>query len=134
MASSAYLSLNSRDIGGVQRTNRIVNPQVEATGDRTMPRTIICQQCGAILNLPTHIEPGKRLKCPKCATRFVVTEKDASSASTRPGEVDAATTSKFELPTRPTHVDDLPLPTAEGDLREALDLPLSSAAAEKSVS
>lgn len=99
-----------------------------------MPRTIICEQCGAILNLPDHVEPGKRLKCPKCSKRFVVTEKDASSASTRPGEVDAAATSTYELPKRPAVLDDLPLPTAEGDLREALDLPLLSTDAEKSVS
>ncbi|MDR3620781.1 MAG: hypothetical protein P4L85_15625 [Paludisphaera borealis] len=98
-----------------------------------MPRTIICQQCGAILNLPAHVEPGKRLKCPKCAKRFVITEQDASSASTRPGEVDAAATSTYELPKRPPSLDDLPLPTAEGDLRDAFDLPLLSADAEKSV-
>ena len=100
-----------------------------------MPRTIICEQCGAILNLPDHVEPGKRLKCPKCAKRFVVTQKDASSASTRPGEADAAATSTYELPTRAGKLDDLPfLPSGDGDLRDALDLPLSSTAAEKSIS
>jgi phage FluMu protein Com len=99
-----------------------------------MPRTIICQQCGAVLNLPAHIEAGKRLKCPKCAKRFVVSEHDASSASTRPGEIDAAPTSTHDLAKPPAILDDLPLPTAEGDLREALDLPLLSTEAEKSVS
>jgi len=98
-----------------------------------MPQTIICQQCGAVLNLPAHIEAGKKLKCPKCATRFVVSQRDASSASTRPGEVDAAPTSTYELPKHVASLDDLPLPTAEGDLRESLGLPLLSTEAERSV-
>ena len=37
------------------------------------------QHCGVVLNLPAHVQAGKRLKCPRCATRFVVSEADASS-------------------------------------------------------
>ena len=90
-----------------------------------MPRTIQCQRCGVILNLPPHVPAGKRLKCPKCATRFVVSETDASSMSTAPGLTDAAPTS-FDLPKRPPSVDDLPSATSEGDLRDTFDLPLLS--------
>ncbi|WP_337176471.1 hypothetical protein [Paludisphaera sp.] len=99
-----------------------------------MPRTIRCEQCQATLNLPDQVPPGKRLKCPKCAHRFTVTEKDANSASTRPGELDADTASTYEIPkARLPDPDDLPIPRAEGDLREALDLPLLASDAEKSV-
>ena len=90
-----------------------------------MPRTIQCQRCGVVLNLPAHIAAGKRLKCPRCATRFVVSEEDASSMSTVPGLDDAAATS-FDLEKRPQTPDDLPIATSEGDLRETFDLPLMS--------
>jgi len=100
-----------------------------------MPRTISCENCKAVLNLPDQVAPGKRLKCPKCQHRFTVTQKDASSASTRPGEVDAANTSTYELPKGSLPLgDDLPIPRAEGDLREAFDLPLLAGDAEKSIS
>jgi len=98
-----------------------------------MPRTITCEQCKAVLNLPDHVPAGKRLKCPKCAHRFTVTQKDASSASTRPGEADAANTSTYEIPKSGPILDDLPTPRAEGDLREAFDLPMLAGEAEKSI-
>ncbi|WP_165072483.1 zinc ribbon domain-containing protein [Paludisphaera rhizosphaerae] len=106
-----------------------------STGHVNMPRTITCDQCQAVLNLPDQVPAGKRLKCPKCQHRFVVTIKDANSASTRPGELEAANaTSTFS----PAHTelpvfDDLPVPRAEGDLREAFDLPLLAGEAEKSL-
>jgi hypothetical protein len=78
-----------------------------------------------ILNLPDHVAAGKRLKCPKCATRFVVSPDDASSLSTLPGQADAANTS-FDLEKRPPSREDLPIPTSEGDLRDTFDLPLVS--------
>jgi hypothetical protein len=89
-----------------------------------MPRTIQCNRCGVILNLPKQIAVGKRLKCPKCATRFVVSEDDASSLSGLPGQVDAANTTSFDLEKRPPSREDLPIPTSEGDLRDTFDLPL----------
>ena len=99
-----------------------------------MPRTITCEHCQAVLNLPDQVPAGKRLKCPKCQHRFTVTVKDANSASTRPGEADAANTSTYELPpSLPPLVDDLPAPRAEGDLREAFDLPLLASEAERSI-
>jgi DNA-directed RNA polymerase subunit RPC12/RpoP len=90
-----------------------------------MPRTIQCNRCGVILNLPAKIAAGKRLKCPKCGTRFVVSQDDASSLSGLPGQVDAANTS-FDLEKRPPSRDELPVATSEGDLRDTFDLPLGS--------
>ncbi|AMV39179.1 zinc-ribbon domain-containing protein [Planctomyces sp. SH-PL62] len=98
-----------------------------------MPRTITCEQCKAVLNLPEQVPTGKRLKCPKCQHRFTVTQKDANSASTRPGEADAANTSTYEMPNGLPSLDDLPSPRAEGDLRETFDLPLLAGEAEKSI-
>jgi phage FluMu protein Com len=91
-----------------------------------MPRTIQCEKCGIVLNLPEHTRAGKRLKCPRCATRFVITEAEASSVSTLPGLTDAAPASTHEFPRRPPSVDDLPSAFVEGDLRETFELPLMS--------
>jgi hypothetical protein len=55
-----------------------------------------------------------------------VSEEEASSASTLPGQADAFEPSTHELPRRAAAGDDLPMPQAEGDLREAFDLPLMS--------
>jgi hypothetical protein len=93
-----------------------------------MPRTILCQKCGLILNLPDRIAAGKRMKCPKCAHRFEITERDASSASTAPGTADAATLSSHELARRPPSHDDLPIPTADHDLRDMFESPMGTGA------
>ena len=93
-----------------------------------MPQTIQCKKCWIILNLPGGLKPGKRLKCPRCGTRFVITESDASSASTAPG-LDDATATSYEMPKQPVFQDDLPPSLGEGDLREAFDLPLVSGSA-----
>jgi hypothetical protein len=97
-----------------------------------MPRTILCQKCGVVLNLPARVTAGKRMKCPKCAHRFVLTEKDASSASTIPGVADAAEASTREFDKKPPSHENLPIPVADHDLRAMFDLPLgTSAAVEK---
>lgn len=88
-----------------------------------MPQTTVCPSCGISLNLPAVVAPGKRLKCPKCAHRFVLPEADARSASTAPGLADASQTSLQEIPTNlPPLPDELPTPRAERDLRETFDL------------
>lgn len=93
-----------------------------------MPRTTQCPSCGVVLNIPDRAIAGKRLRCPKCAYRFRVTETDASSASTLAAPLNAETThSSHQIPSRPPSPDDLPLPIAEGDLREAFGLPLADA-------
>jgi predicted RNA-binding Zn-ribbon protein involved in translation (DUF1610 family) len=90
-----------------------------------MPRTVQCNRCGVVLNLPARVAAGKRFKCPKCATRFVVSQDDASSLSGLPGQADAAATS-FDIDKRPPTPEDLPIPISEGDLRDTFDLPLVS--------
>ena len=94
-----------------------------------MPQTTQCNHCGIILNLPAGIKPGRRLKCPRCATRFFISESDASSASTAPGMDNAAATSAFEIPKNRAAPEELPPSLGEGDLREAFDLPLVSGSA-----
>jgi hypothetical protein len=94
-----------------------------------MPQTTQCEHCGIILNLPPRIKPGKRLKCPRCGTRFVITESDASSASTAPGLADAAAATMHEMPKHAAVPDELPPSLGEGDLRETFDLPLVSGSA-----
>jgi phage FluMu protein Com len=92
-----------------------------------MPRTIKCRECHVLLNLPAQAVAGKKLKCPRCGYRFIITDAEASSASTLPGMVDATETQNFPSPRKPPSADDLPAPIAEGDLRETFDLPLVSA-------
>src|SRR5262245_18152631 len=98
-----------------------------------MHRSVLGTICGTLLNLPDWITPGKRMKCPNCTHRFVVTEEDASSESTAPGLVYADVLSSRELGTRPPSNDDLPIPQEGRDLRDMFELPLGTGASiEKS--
>lgn len=93
-----------------------------------MPRTMQCQSCRAILNLPDSVAAGKRLRCPKCGLRFVVTVADASSESTMAAPLDAESTHSNLSVAKPEPTpEDLPLSMADKDLRETFDLPLMSA-------
>jgi len=87
-----------------------------------MPRTIQCNQCGIILNLPEN-SSGKRLKCPKCGTKFVVGPDSSQYPTSEHSDVDASAASSMVDLARGGH-GDLTLPTAPGDLRETFDLPL----------
>ena len=93
-----------------------------------MPRTILCQKCGIVLNLPDSVRAGKRMKCPKCAHRFAVSEKDASSESTTVGVIDAASLSSRDFGKRPPSHDNLPIPQPGRDLRDLFELPLGTGA------
>jgi hypothetical protein len=93
-----------------------------------MPRTILCSHCGISLNLPPDLRPGKRVKCPKCGTKFQVDEADLRPASKGPGLIDASASTTIDL-RRSSSLDDLPIPVAAGDLRETFDLPLMTEAA-----
>jgi len=98
-----------------------------------MPRTILCQKCGVVLNLPAAASAGKRMKCPKCGHRFAISEKDASSESTVAGDTDADLVSSRDFGKRPPSHDNLPVPAGDKDLRDLFDLPLGTAASiEKS--
>ncbi|MFI5457288.1 MAG: hypothetical protein ACHRXM_17720 [Isosphaerales bacterium] len=91
-----------------------------------MPQTIQCKHCGIVLNLPPGAKGGKRLKCPRCSTRFVISDAEAASASTMPGMDNATSMSAFDLTSRPGSGEALPTLLPEGDLRETFDLPLVS--------
>ncbi len=98
-----------------------------------MPRTILCQKCGVVLNLPAAVSAGKRVKCPKCGHKFAISENDASSESTMAGVGDADLVSTRDLGKRPPSHDNLPVPGGDKDLRDLFDLPLGTAASiEKS--
>jgi phage FluMu protein Com len=98
-----------------------------------MPRTILCQKCGVVLNLPGAVSAGKRMKCPKCGRRFAVSEKDTSSESTIAGVADADLISTRDFGKRPLSHDNLPIPIGNQDLRDMFDLPMGTAASiEKS--
>src|SRR5579863_3646597 len=90
-------------------------------GYRTnMPRTIQCNQCGVVLNIPPQAA-GKRLKCPKCGTKFLVDADTSKYPSTELSNHDAQPSSSQEIP---KGHGDVSLPTAAGNLRETFDLPL----------
>ncbi len=89
---------------------------------------MLCQKCGIVLNLPNRVPAGKRMKCPKCGHRFVLTERDASSESTFAGVADADVITTAEFGKRPPSSEDLPVPVAEHDLRDMFGLPMGSGA------
>ncbi len=93
-----------------------------------MPRTILCQKCGIVLNLPVAASAGKRMKCPKCGHRFAISEKEASSELTLGGDADADDLSSRDFGKRPPSHDNLPVPGGDKDLRDLFDLPLGTAA------
>ena len=100
---------------------------------RTMSRTILCQKCGVVLNLPASITAGKKLKCPKCGNRFAASEADVNSKSTSPGAVHAELISSGEFAKRPPSVDELRIPIADSDLRDRFGAPMGTGASvEKS--
>jgi hypothetical protein len=86
-----------------------------------MPRTIQCTKCGVVLNVPEQAA-GRRLKCPKCGTKFHAHDPGAAASSSMIGLHDADPASSQDFGQR-GHGDDM-LPTAAGDLRETFDLPL----------
>ncbi len=99
-----------------------------------------------MLNLPENAA-GKRLKCPKCASKFVANKADAKNSSAVRSDdashdsVIGPTQSHIEMSLNPGRVEHAPdpsrsglecdptLPTAAGTLRETFDLPLMTQAA-----
>jgi hypothetical protein len=99
-----------------------------------MPQTIQCTSCGVVLNLPEQAM-GRRLKCPKCGTRFRAEAGDEGSkpAPATPNGSAVAPDSSLLL-TKNQSSGDLPvMPTAPGDLRETFDLPMMTEAAGPAV-
>ena len=86
-----------------------------------MPRTIQCPQCGVVLNVP-EAAAGRRLKCPKCATKFAA---DGGPPPPRPSSSTMGTHGMASSVTLPaSRLSDIDLPNAPGSLREQFDLPL----------
>ena len=86
-----------------------------------MSRTIQCSNCGVVLNLPPQVQ-GRRLKCPKCGTKF-----EFSSASSSPAaspKVEPSPSSTLLLTKKPSSGELPVMPTSAGDLRETFDLPM----------
>jgi hypothetical protein len=90
-----------------------------------MPRTTRCTTCGVVLNLPENAV-GKRLKCPKCGTKFQAGDSPGNMSSIVPGLPMASPDSSQDL--QQSRSED-GLPVAAGDLRETFDLPLLREAA-----
>ena len=104
-----------------------------------MPHTTQCTQCGIRLNVPEEAA-GRRLKCPKCGTKFLpdAPNPNAASSAMRPGIADASLDSMLDVaairsnPDLPVSSGELrkgghgqaDMPTASGDLRDTFDLPL----------
>jgi phage FluMu protein Com len=61
-----------------------------------MARTIRCEHCGVILNVPEHA-PGKRLRCPRCGSRFL-DGRAAPQVTTRIDKVSKGRDAAFDLP------------------------------------
>jgi len=91
-----------------------------------MPRTIQCNHCGVVLNLPDQAA-GKRLKCPKCSAKFQIDSDPTRYPTTERSDHDASPDSSMELP--PRGHGDTSLPTSAGNLRDTFDLPMLTEAA-----
>lgn len=87
-----------------------------------MPSSTQCPECGIILNLPDQAV-GKRLKCPRCGTKFAaVAGGNGSPGSTILLQSSKPPSSQGEMDAR--RASDEGMPTAPGDLRDTFDLPL----------
>ncbi len=92
-----------------------------------MPRTTRCPNCAAVLNIP-EAGIGRRLKCPRCGTKFHAEGAGPSPKSSAIGVEEARPASSLVVPPvrpgKPTDDEDLPYPMASTDLRETFDAPL----------
>jgi hypothetical protein len=100
------------------------SPSHALDGLGTMPRTIQCPQCGVVLNVP-EAAAGRRLKCPKCATKF-----SADGGPPPPGPASSTTLrargAGLSFPGSSIPPSEPDMPVASGSLREQFDLPLLS--------
>lgn len=111
-------------------------PKIEShSATATMLRTIHCPSCSVELTIPEEAG-SRRLKCPKCATRFVPTplspgetRSPASSIFAEPPNVPRPSPRAKVPPSSGLHNisgtrNDTPLPKPDGDLRDLLEIPL----------
>jgi len=89
-----------------------------------MALTTKCPDCQTVLNLPDGAE-GRRLKCPKCGTKFRAGTPEARPRTSAPGVATAGPASSVMQsspnPPKPQSSREIDLPTTSGDLRDTFD-------------
>jgi DNA-directed RNA polymerase subunit M/transcription elongation factor TFIIS len=89
-----------------------------------MALTTKCPDCQTVLNLPDGAE-GRRLKCPKCGTKFHAGTPEARPRTSAPGVATAGPASSMMQstpgPGKPKSSREVDLPTSGGDLRDTFD-------------
>src|SRR3954464_9661273 len=88
-----------------------------------MSRTTQCPNCRVVLTVPDNAV-HRRLKCPKCATKFHTDTEDSTPPRSAPA-MDSAGPASATFPTMPTSKNkEVDLPVISGSLRDTFDLPL----------
>jgi hypothetical protein len=97
-------------------------------GQKTMTHTIQCPECGVVLNVPESAA-GRKLKCPKCATKFAAPSQfgPADSAIAEPGP----NSTMFPIRKGPISSGELDLPPRAGS-SGSIELPTPSPKKKKS--
>lgn len=93
-----------------------------------MARSIHCPTCNVVLNLPPQAI-GRRVKCPKCATRFLPSREDEAgppSASAVSNSPEGQSDPSIELTKKHSSLELPVLPAAAGHASAGFDLPLLS--------
>ncbi|WP_435021612.1 hypothetical protein TA3x_002468 [Tundrisphaera sp. TA3] len=88
------------------------------------PKTVQCPECGVVLNVPATAA-GRRLKCPRCETRFPAPEASSAVIPTINGS-SAASSMYAPMDREGGSSGDFTLPSSLPPLRETFDLPLLS--------
>ena len=89
-----------------------------------MALTTKCPECQTVLNLPDGAE-GRRLKCPKCATKFRAGTPETRPRTSAPGMGTAGPASSMmqasPSPGAPPSSREVEIPFSSGDLRDTFD-------------
>lgn len=89
-----------------------------------MALTTKCPECHTVLNLPDGAE-GRRLKCPKCGTKFQAGTPEARPRTSAPGVANAGPASSLmqatPSPGAPQSSREVDIPLSTGDLRDTFD-------------
>jgi hypothetical protein len=112
-------------------------------GQKTMTHTIQCPECGVVLNVPDSAA-GRKLKCPKCATKFsapTFNPADSAIAESGPDSTMFPTrkgppsSGDFDLPPRAGSSGSIELPTSTPKKsRKTSDFDLPTASPKKKAS
>ncbi len=101
-----------------------------SVGQKTKQRTVQCPHCSIELNLPESAL-GRRLKCPKCDSKFTAPAMDSPSNFEEGSSLflpirEGTSSGSLELPSFGGSSGDVELPSSSASLRETYDLPLLS--------